>query len=107
MTVTDLKDVTVVRNDTAHRYEVHVGEVVAGFTMFRIDPQGRLHFPHTEVDPAFRGKGLAPRLVADAMADVAARGETVVPHCPVVAGYLREHDVPGLAIEWPAHPRPE
>lgn len=106
--MTDLKDdVAVVRNDTAHRYEVHVGDVVAGFTMFRIDAQGRLHFPHTEVDPAFRGQGLAPRLVADAMADVAARGETVVPHCPVVSGYLRKHDVPGLTIEWPAHPRPE
>ncbi len=30
------------------------------------------------------------------MADVAARGETVVPHCPVVARYLRKNDVPGL-----------
>jgi predicted GNAT family acetyltransferase len=99
--------ITVSRNDEDHRYEIHVGGVLAGFTVFRIDARGRLHFPHTEVDPAFRGRGIAQRVVAEAMADTARRGETVVPHCPVVAKYLREHDVPGLTIEWPEHPHPE
>jgi predicted GNAT family acetyltransferase len=99
--------VTVLRNDDARRYEIHVGDVVAGFTVFRVDPRGRLIFPHTEVDPAFRGRGLAQRLVAGAMADVARRGETVIPHCTVVAGYLRQSEVPGLDIVWPAHPHPE
>lgn len=97
----------VTRNDEERRYEVHVDGVLAGFTVFRIDAQGRLHFPHTEVDPAFRGRGIAQALVADAMADVARRGETVVPHCPVVTKYLREHEVPGLAVEWPDQPHPE
>ncbi|WP_241245959.1 GNAT family N-acetyltransferase [Microbacterium sp. 4R-513] len=106
--MTDTKDdVSVVRNDSARRYEVRVGDVVAGFTMFRIDPQGRLHFPHTEVDPSFQGRGLAQKVIEEAMTDVAARGETVVPHCPVVSRYLRSHDVPGLTIEWPEHPQPE
>ena len=41
------------------------------------------------------------------MADSARRGETVVPHCPVVAKYLRENEVPGLTIEWPGQPHPE
>lgn len=104
---TPVGDVTVTRNDITHRYEIHVGDARAGFTMFRIDPEGRLHFPHTEVDPAFRGQGLAQRLVAEAMADVARRGETVVPHCPVVSGYLRKNDVPGLTVEWPEIPHPE
>ena len=80
--------------------------VLAGFTNFRIDSKGRLIFPHTEVDPAFRGRGLAQRLVAGAMADVAGRGETVIPHCPVVAAYLQANDVPGLDIVWPARPQP-
>lgn len=101
------EEITVVRNDSGRRYEIHVGDALAGFTVFRPDSRGRLIFPHTEVDPAFRGQGLAPRLVADAMADVAARGETVVPHCPVVSKYLHAHDVPGLAIDWPDHPHPE
>lgn len=106
--MTDLPDdVDVVRNDLTHRYEIRVGDVVAGFTTFRIDSEGRLNFPHTVVDPAFRGRGLATRLVADAMTDAAARGETVVPHCPVVSAYLRGHEVPGLTVEWPEHAQPE
>jgi predicted GNAT family acetyltransferase len=108
MLVTDTDaHTTVIRNDEDHRYEVHVDDVLAGFTVFRIDARGRLHFPHTEVDPAFRGRGLAQAVVSEAMADVARRGETVVPHCPVVAKYLRDNDVPGLAIAWPDHPHPE
>jgi hypothetical protein len=106
MTDTDAV-ITVTRNDEDRRYEVHVGDVLAGFTRFRIDGSGRLHFPHTEVDPAYRGRGIAQRVVADAMADVARRGETVVPHCPVVAKYLRENQVPGLTVEWPEQPHPE
>ena len=98
---------TVARNDKAGRYEIHVDDVLAGYTMFRRDPEGRLIFPHTEVDPAFKGMGLGTTLVAEAMADVAARGETVVPHCPFVARYLRENEVPGLQIQWPEHPHPE
>lgn len=100
-------EITVARNDEDRRYEIHVGDVLAGFTIFRVDGHGRYLYPHTEVDPAFRGRGLAQRLVADAMADAARRGETVVPHCPVVAKYLREHEVPGLTIEWPAQSHPE
>ena len=108
MLVTDTEAHTrVTRNDEDRRYEVHVDDVLAGFTVFRIDPRGRLHFTHTEVDPAFRGRGLAQTVVSEAMADAAHRGETVVPHCPVVAKYLRENDVPGLTIEWPEHPHPE
>lgn len=99
--------ITVTRNDEDTRYEVHVGDVLAGFTVFRVDSRGRLNFPHTEVDPAFRGRGLAQTLVAEAMADTARRGETVVPHCPTVVKYLRENEVPGLHIEWPSHARPE
>lgn len=99
--------ITVTRNDADHRYEVHVGDVLAGFTKFRIDSQGRLHFPHTEVDPAYRGRGLAQQVVAEAMTDASARGETVIPHCPVVVKYVRENDVPGLNVEWPDQPHPE
>ncbi|GAA3751476.1 GNAT family N-acetyltransferase [Microbacterium kribbense] len=93
--------VTVVRSDEYHRYEVRVDEELAGFTEFRIEQPGRLRFPETMVIPSFRGRGLAGILVAEAMADVAARGETVVPLCPVVVRYLHEHDVPGLVVDWP------
>lgn len=90
--------VTVSRNDAERRYEIHVGDALAGFTVFRPTAEGELIFPHTEIDPAFSGRGLASTLVGDAMADVAARGETVIPVCPFVVKYLATHEVASLKI---------
>jgi len=94
----------VERNDDEGRYEIWLGDVLGGFTEFAPDSRGRLVFPHTEVDPAFKGEGLGSILIGGAMADVASRGETVVPRCPFVARYLRRHEVPGLTIDWPDAP---
>lgn len=102
-----MTDDTITVTRAQGRYDIHVGDVRAGYTLFRPDSQGRLSFPHTEVDPAFRGRGLATTLVAEAMADVASRGETVVPHCPLVSKYLREHEVDGLTVAWPSEQHPE
>lgn len=93
-------EITVARNDEKQRYEIQVDGALAGFTTFVPDSEGRLRFPHTEIDPAFGGRGLGSTLVAEAMADVAARGETVVPLCPFVVKYLRGRDVPGLSVAW-------
>lgn len=91
---------TVTRNDEKHRYELHEGDVLAGFTHYRRDAQGRAVFDHTEIDPAFEGRGFGSVLVADALADAAERGETVVPECPFVVRYLRRHEVAGLRVHW-------
>jgi predicted GNAT family acetyltransferase len=93
--------ISVDRDDAARRYVIRVGDVTAGFSEFRADAD-RLRFVHTQIEPAFGGRGLATTLVAEAMADVAARGEEVVPLCPFVAKYLESHDVPGLVVDWPA-----
>lgn len=92
---------TVTRNDELHRYEIHVDDVLGGFTEFEEVEPGTLRFPHTVTDPAFRGKGLGSVLVERAMKDVASRGETVVPLCPFVRRYLHENDVAGLNVAWP------
>jgi hypothetical protein len=42
--------------------------------------------------------------VERALADVAGRGETIVPRCPFVVRFLHRHDVPGLAVDWPDRP---
>jgi len=99
--MTENDDLTVYRDDAESRYELRVGDVLGGFTEFSLDSHGRLVFPHTEIDPAFRGRGLATALIARAMEDLAARGETVVPRCPTVRKFLRENDVPGLTVAWP------
>lgn len=94
---------TVTRNDAARRYEIHVGSELAGFTQIRVGDGGHVLFPHSEILPAFGGRGLGSILAAEALADVARRGEIAVPACPFISRYVREHDVPGLIVEWP-HP---
>lgn len=90
--------VSVARNDETSRYEIHVGDTLAGFTEFSVKPETVLVFPHTEVFPEFGGRGLAGELVRFAMTDVAARNESVLPLCPFVVKYLETHDVPGLTV---------
>jgi predicted GNAT family acetyltransferase len=75
-------DIRIARNDDADRYEILVDGRVAGFTEYEADAEGRHVFPHTEIDPAYGGRGLGTKLVAAAMEGEAARGVSVVPVCP-------------------------
>lgn len=103
--MTELSDhVNVSRDDEQSRYEIYVGDVLGGYAEFVPDDRGRLVFPDTQIDPAFKGRGLGTKLVAAAMTDAAERGDTVVPDCPFVVRYLRENDVPGLDIDWSRAP---
>lgn len=94
----------VARNDAENRYDLFLGDELAGFAEYKIDARGRLVFTHTEVDPAFEGRGLAGILVRTALTDVAAKGETIVPRCPYVVRWLGRHEVAGLQIAWPDEP---
>jgi len=92
---------TVMRNDEAGRYEIRVEGAIAGFTEIEPDGAGRVVFPHTEIDPAYKGQGLGGILVREALSDAARRGETIVPVCSYVRKYLRENEVPGAVVDWP------
>lgn len=97
----------VTRNDAASRYEIHISEgddaaaeTLAGYAEFQQDGD-KIRFTHTEVDPAFRGRGLGDVLADDALSDVAKRGDTIVPLCPFIAKYLSENEVSGAVVQWP------
>lgn len=92
---------SVTRNEDQSRYEIHVGDTLGGYAEYFADGHGRTVFPATEIDPAFKGRGLGTTLVAEALADEAQRGQTVVPRCPFVVRYLERNDVPGLDVHWP------
>lgn len=94
---------TVTRNAEASRYEIRLGDVLAGFAEYKERP-GELLFVHTELDPAFQGKGLAPVLASEALADAVASGATIVPYCPYIARYLKRNEVEGASIRWPQLP---
>ena len=85
-----------------HRYEIRDGDTVAGFTHYLRPPDGEhVDFVHTEVDDAYEGHGLASRLIAFALADVAAQGRRIIPHCPFVADWLVRHHEYDDITDWP------
>jgi len=73
-----------------HRFEIWVGDVLAGFTVYRPQPD-RYTFVHTEIDPAFGGRGLASILIKAALDEMRARGIAVLPQCPFVRRYISRH----------------
>jgi uncharacterized protein len=90
---TTMADLTVTRNDDAHRYEGHLGEDTA-IIDFRRREDGDppvVVMTHTEVPDSMRGEGVGGELVRQALDDVRARGEAVVAECPFVASWVEEH----------------
>ncbi len=79
------------RDDAAsQRYEARLDGELAGWIEYEL-ADGRLVLVHTEVPPAFSGRGIAARLAAFALDDIRARDLRVVPRCPYVAAYIRAH----------------
>ena len=79
----------IVNNAAAGRFEVKLGDDVA-FAEYRVLASGIL-FPHTEVPPAFEGKGVGGALVREALGWARAQGKVVMPVCPFFAAYIRKH----------------
>jgi len=89
MTTTD-ETVTVTDNPGTGRFEIHVGDVLAGFTEYH--PRGdRFSFVHTEIGEEFGGRGLASRLIKGALDEMRAREIGVLPYCPFVKRYIQRH----------------
>lgn len=86
-----MAEITVVRNESRNRYEALVDGAVAGFAQFRAGTPGQAIFWHTEVDPAYEGKGIGSVLARHALDDVRARGEQVIAQCPFIAAYIKRH----------------
>jgi len=85
-----MSDVVITDNRDFWRVEAHLDGKVAGFATYR-DRPGRREFLHTEVDPAFEGRGVGGDLVRGALERARADGVRVVPTCPFVKGWIDEH----------------
>lgn len=96
----------LVDNTEEQRYELWLGDACAGVIEYESAP-GVVALIHTEVDPAFQGRGLATRLIAGAIADIRARGVKLVPACSVVRSHLQRHPEDRDVVDGPpAAPRP-
>ena len=83
-------DYTVGLSADSSRYEIALDGETLGFADV-LWSGDRAVFPHTEVLPRFRGRGVAAKLVAAALDDVRRKGLTVVPHCWYVDQFLRDN----------------
>jgi uncharacterized protein len=81
-----------VRNNPAEsRYEAWLDDELAGIAVYELGPSTVI-FVHTEVLPAFEGKGIGGALAKGALDDVRAGGESdVLPLCPFIKGYIEKH----------------
>ena len=92
MTTIDVQDVP-----GQHRYEARIDGDLAGFIEYgALTEHGgavaSVVLIHTEVDPAFEGKGVGGALARGALDDLRARGSQVVPECTFLAGWIAKHD---------------
>lgn len=87
------QDVRVTHDEGRQRWEAWIGEDRAGFITYRRS-DGVIDFRHTEVDPAFEGRGVGGALVRSALDAVTVEGggpERVVASCPFVSAWLDRH----------------
>lgn len=77
-------------NDDKHRYEVSVDGKLAGFMTF-CESDGVTALSHTEVAPAFEGRGVGSALVRGGLDDLREQGQQVDPQCPFVKRWIEKH----------------
>ncbi len=81
---------TIVDARDASRYEARVDGEIAGWVDYR-RLRGRIAAIHTEVLPAFAGRGIARRLVRRVIDDARAEGIGVTPICPLFVAHFERH----------------
>jgi hypothetical protein len=74
----------VLNNHERQRYEAVDNGTVLGYAVYR-DLGDAVELPHTVVEPAHEGQGVASAVVRFALDDIRASGRRVLPTCAFVA----------------------
>jgi predicted GNAT family acetyltransferase len=90
MALTDKTGAPVTVDEEADRFTISLEGTVVGLTAYQVRGRQRVFF-HTEVDDAFGGRGLATVLIGEALTKTRAQGWRIVPVCPTVTAYVKEH----------------
>ncbi|MGI5348066.1 GNAT family N-acetyltransferase [Streptomyces sp. CA-250714] len=77
-------------NTAESRYEARIGGVLAGVTQYLRAP-GVIAVTHTEVEPAYEGRGVGSALSHHILETAQEAGDKVAPICPFFANYIRRH----------------
>jgi predicted GNAT family acetyltransferase len=90
MTMSSTEEIHIQSAEADSRYELLVGGKPVGKLVYRDEGDTRI-FLHTEVEPAYRGRGMATRLIEWALDDVRDSGKHLWVKCPTVSDYLARH----------------
>ncbi|MDN5759373.1 MAG: N-acetyltransferase, partial [Tomitella sp.] len=77
----------VVHNEQNNRFEIFVDGALAGHAAYT-PGDGLRDFDHTEIDSEYGGRGLAGKVVTEALADTENAGLAVVPTCSYVHKFV-------------------
>jgi predicted GNAT family acetyltransferase len=83
-------DLRISDHADAQRYEAHLGDALAGFLEYRRAGTRRILI-HTEVLPAFGGRGIGAALARHVLDEALAAGARVTVKCPFVRAWLERH----------------
>jgi predicted GNAT family acetyltransferase len=85
------EQVVVTRNEEESRWEARIDGALAGFAAYRVVDDD-IVFTHTEVDPAFEGRGVGGALARHALDEVAEDASLrVVARCPFIRAWIARH----------------
>lgn len=85
----EFEHVTIKNNEAQQRYEAEISGRLAVIE-YEQGPE-RILIMHTEVPQELEGHGIAAKMAQFALDDARARHLAVVPLCPYVASYIRQH----------------
>jgi predicted GNAT family acetyltransferase len=85
------EQIDVVDVPTDRRFEILVEGKRAGFAEYARRGD-RVIFTHTEIDPAYEGRGLGSKLARGVLDHARTAGDAVVPLCPFIEGFVEKHD---------------
>ncbi|GAA1956575.1 GNAT family N-acetyltransferase [Kitasatospora viridis] len=80
----------VIDNPEKSRFEIRDGAELAGFAEYHRSGS-EIAFIHTEIDPAFGGRGLGGELARAALDAAREQQLDVLPYCPFIRGWITKH----------------
>lgn len=85
-------EMNVRKTSNTGSYEAIVDGQVVGMIVYHTPGSGqRVTLSHTIVEPEYRGRGIATRLVKHALEDLRAQDLKLTNYCPFVADYIADH----------------
>ena len=76
-------------NRLSKQYEFHIDGLIPRIEYIRA--KEKIFLTHTEVPAELEGRGIGSALIKAALEEIERQDLTLVPLCPFVAGYIKEH----------------